>query len=102
MNPFQLESSSAIDGNSACARPFGVWHELPETDAYDNACQNCGQSAERLTFIPEFEYMGCDECVGEALAVLGAKKFTQVRPWETCSARLALAKECSTVSEFRL
>src|SRR4051794_12653315 len=46
-----------------------VWNELPKNDPYDdNTCQNCRQISERLTFIPEFEYMGCDDCVGEALA----------------------------------
>src|SRR5689334_11953605 len=78
-----------------------VWNEVPETTGSDNTCQNCGQSSERVTFIPEFEYMGCDDCVVEALAVLADEKSSQVRPWEACSTRLALANECSTVSEFR-
>lgn len=37
-------------------------------------CQNCGQSAERLTLVPEFEYMGCDECMEEALAVIAREQ----------------------------
>jgi hypothetical protein len=33
-------------------------------------CENCGQTAERLTLVPEWEYMGCDDCMEEALAQL--------------------------------
>ena len=30
-------------------------------------CQNCGGVTDRLTQVPEFEYMGCDDCMEEAL-----------------------------------
>lgn len=34
-------------------------------------CENCGTTnCERLTRVPEFDYMGCDECMEEALAVI--------------------------------
>ena len=33
-------------------------------------CENCGTGAERLTRVPEFDYMGCDDCMEEALAVI--------------------------------
>jgi hypothetical protein len=33
-------------------------------------CENCGRGGERLTRVPEFDYMGCDECMEEALAVI--------------------------------
>jgi len=94
---------SATDGSRKprLTRAVHVWSELPETRHDHNACQNCGQTSERLTFIPEFEYMGCDDCVAEALAVLANEKSLPIRPWEACAARLALANECSTVSEFR-
>ena len=36
-------------------------------------CQNCGQTADRLTLVPEFDYMGCDACMAEALAVLAVE-----------------------------
>ncbi len=35
-----------------------------------NICQNCHQAVERLTLVPEFLYMGCDDCMEEALAVI--------------------------------
>jgi hypothetical protein len=33
-------------------------------------CENCGRSGQRLTRVPEFDYMGCDDCMEEALAVI--------------------------------
>jgi hypothetical protein len=33
-------------------------------------CENCGRTGERLTRVPEFDYMGCDDCMEEALAVI--------------------------------
>ena len=37
-------------------------------------CENCGQTGERLTLVPEFDYMGCDECMEEALAVIAREE----------------------------
>src|SRR6266496_1856692 len=88
--------AETLNGPDVC-----VWSDLPESNQYDNTCQNCGQNCECLTYIPEFEYMGCDDCVAEALAVLANERPVQIRPWDACPARLALANECSTVSEFR-
>ena len=98
VDPEQLAKGCDQSPTLACGRS---WSELPDFNEYANACQNCGKTCERLTFIPEFEYMGCDDCVAEALAVVADKQSTQIRPWEACPARLALANECSTVSEFR-
>jgi len=37
---------------------------------YDgDTCQNCGVTA-HLSLVPEFNYMGCDDCMEEALAVI--------------------------------
>lgn len=33
-------------------------------------CDNCGRAVERVTLVPEFEYMGCDDCRAEAEAVI--------------------------------
>lgn len=37
-------------------------------------CENCRQSAQRLTLVPEFEYMGCDDCMEDAMAVLAKER----------------------------
>ena len=40
-------------------------------------CQNCGQTADRLTLVPEFEYLGCDDCMEEAL-----KQVAREQAWK--------------------
>lgn len=44
-----------------------------------NECENCGQTCERLTRVPEFDYMGCDECMEEALAVIARENCEHLR-----------------------
>jgi hypothetical protein len=41
-------------------------------------CENCKTGCERLTRVPEFDYMGCDECMEEALAVIKRRDCEQV------------------------
>ena len=45
--------------------------------AADNECENCGRTCERLTRVPEFNYMGCDDCMEEALAVIAREEQEQ-------------------------
>src|SRR5690242_15044675 len=59
-----------------------IWGEEP-SPAVLNVCENCGQSCDRLTLVPEFEYMGCDQCMEEALAVIARE---QLDPETGCSA----------------
>jgi hypothetical protein len=33
-------------------------------------CQNCTRTVDSISMVPEYEYMGCDDCMLEALAVL--------------------------------
>jgi hypothetical protein len=42
-------------------------------------CENCGQTGERLTRVPEFDYMGCDECMEEALAIIARENCEHLR-----------------------
>jgi hypothetical protein len=37
-------------------------------------CENCGRTGQRLTRVPEFDYMGCDDCMEEALAVIAREE----------------------------
>jgi len=46
--------------------------DIPEFMS-SNECGNCGEKAARLTHVPEFNYMGCDECVEEAMRVIAAE-----------------------------
>jgi hypothetical protein len=42
-------------------------------------CENCGTTGERLTRVPEFDYMGCDDCMEEALAVIARENCEHLR-----------------------
>ena len=51
-------------------------------------CENCKAHADRLTRVPEWDYMGCDDCMEEALAVIAREqepatpaRFTVVERW---------------------
>jgi len=52
------------------------WDEREFPDASSSAavheCANCGRTADRLTLVPEFNYMGCDDCMEEALEIIAA------------------------------
>jgi hypothetical protein len=37
-------------------------------------CQNCGVVTDRLTQVPEFDYLGCDECMEEALGQIAREQ----------------------------
>jgi hypothetical protein len=54
------------------------WDEGRDSGASASAavsqCENCGRTGERLTLVPEFDYMGCDDCMAEALAVIAREK----------------------------
>jgi len=36
-------------------------------------CEKCGRSADRVTLVPEFNFMGCDDCHSEALRAIAAE-----------------------------
>lgn len=35
-----------------------------------NQCFNCGKGCDELHYVPEFDYMGCDDCLDEAMKVI--------------------------------
>ena len=37
-------------------------------------CLNCKRVIDRLTLVPEFDYMGCDDCMEDALAVIASEQ----------------------------
>jgi len=52
---------------------FIDWDErdFPETEsAAVLECVNCRRTVERLHHVPEFNYLGCDDCLAEAMAVI--------------------------------
>ena len=69
MDRFSLETASDLAANYA-RRRFAeeIANSTYHPDGYK--CQNCGKIVDRLTPVPEFNYMGCDDCMEEALAVI--------------------------------
>jgi hypothetical protein len=63
----ELELTDYIDADEG--RDFGD----ATASGVVEPCENCGRTGERLTLVPEWEYMGCDDCMGEALAALAAE-----------------------------
>jgi hypothetical protein len=60
------QPASELAGNFARHRFAEELAETYHPDGY--VCQNCTQVVSRVTLVPEFEYMGCDDCMAEALA----------------------------------
>jgi len=45
------------------------WKEHPLYSLAVNICENCGETAERLTMVSELDYLACDDCYEEAMRV---------------------------------
>jgi len=69
-----MEAIDYIDWDEG--RDFAV----QSSSAIDH-CENCGRGGERLTRVPEFDYMGCDDCMEEALAVIAREERDPIG-WE--------------------
>jgi hypothetical protein len=50
--PEEEDPENVIESSAVCA-------EVPR--------ENCDQTVDRVTLVPEFNYMGCDDCMEEAL-----------------------------------
>lgn len=50
--------------------------EFPDASASVavNECGNCGCTCETLHHVPEFDYMGCDDCLDEAMEIIASEK----------------------------
>ena len=42
-------------------------------------CKGCGKSTSTLTHVPEFDFMGCAECVKECAAVIASENYLEQR-----------------------
>ena len=58
-----------------------VWDGPDADDATYSAavhyCENCRESCDRLTWIPEFNFSACDRCAEEAFEVFAQEKKQQ-------------------------
>lgn len=55
--------------------------EFPADASFSEAvltCENCKAHVDRLTRVPEWDYMGCDDCMEEALAVIAREACEHV------------------------
>ena len=55
--------------------------EFPDASASVavNECQNCGQTCETLHHVPEFGYLGCDDCMEEAMAIIARENCEHLK-----------------------
>ena len=69
---------------------FHYYDPLPKTDDVTasfavNECQNCGKACEELTHVSEFDYMGCDKCMAEAMAVIERERLERIAGPPKCA-----------------
>jgi hypothetical protein len=68
MDRFPLESATDLAANYARHMALKVCGDDAIYSAAVNVCENCGRACETLHHVPEFDYMGCDDCLAEAMA----------------------------------
>ncbi len=49
----------------------------PTYSAAGHQCENCRETVEHVSFVPEFDYYGCDACHAEALAEIARELAAQ-------------------------
>lgn len=47
-----------------------ILNSTPVPNDGDTRCENCRKVVDRVTLVPEYEYMGCDDCMEEALLAI--------------------------------
>jgi len=66
MERFSQQTAADLAGNYARNRfRDEIVNSTYHPDGY--VCPNCGVVTDRLTLVPEFDYLGCDDCMEEAL-----------------------------------
>jgi hypothetical protein len=79
MERLSEQSTSRVARNYARFRSAEELYESTTCPLEGPICQNCGLTVDRVTLVPGFEYMGCDDCMVEALTAL-ARKQAQPKP----------------------
>jgi hypothetical protein len=75
---FPLESAAELAGNYARHMALHVWGDDPTASVAVNTCENCGRGCETLHHVPEFDYMGCEECLEEAMAEIARERSEEL------------------------
>ena len=72
------------------------WDERDFGDASESAavneCDNCHRTCERLSHIPEWDFMACDDCMDECAAILEQEREDAAR-LENCEHSRILIEE---------
>jgi hypothetical protein len=67
MDRFNEETAAGLVGNATRARFAEEIYESQAQPLDGPTCENCGRTVDRVTPVPQFEYLGCDDCMVEAL-----------------------------------
>ena len=65
-----IETAADLAPNYSRHRFAQELAESPTAHPDGYVCQNCGKITDRLTPVPEFDYLGCDDCMAEALIAI--------------------------------
>lgn len=95
MERFSQQPASELAANYARSRfSEEIANSTMHPDGY--VCQNCTRVVQRVTLVPEFEYLGCDDCMAEALAVIAREAEDALivrRPVERMQGQLPFGSE---------
>jgi hypothetical protein len=68
------QPASALVGNYARTRFAKEIYESTTRPLNGPTCENCGQTVDRVSMVPEFDYLGCDDCMEEALKQIASEQ----------------------------
>jgi predicted nucleic acid-binding Zn ribbon protein len=72
MDRLSEEAAASLARNYARARFAAEIESTPPL--VGPRCENCGQTVDRVTPVPEFLYLGCDDCMAEALKQIARER----------------------------
>ena len=88
MDRFTEESTADLAAGYA-ARMKQLWGDDPLFTLAVNVCENCRQTCDHLTRVPEFDYMACETCYDEAMEIIARETAIPVlRPIHVKVAKL--------------
>ena len=70
------QAAADLAGNYTRHRFAAELHESPAAPGPE-ICGNCHVSCEHLSHVPEFDFLGCDACLAEALDTLEAELLAE-------------------------
>jgi precorrin-2 methylase len=102
MERFLNETAADLAANHARHMAVYVWGDDVLFSVAVNACGNCGETAERLNFIPEYGVKACDVCMADIADAIQSNGEPEVMPAGACPTRYAMVCAADTIDEMRL